>query len=128
VQPTDTARTVFFSVVLAALVGAVIASAAETAPIPVPNFALGSAAVYHVEVALVLFAAAYVPIATLWLAFQGRAFTKLTGPGGIGAEAEALGDATGAMEDAVVQLEQKVIQPLARAVTDLEQRVTNLGG
>ena len=121
-------RTVFFSAVLASLVGAIIASIAQRTPSPLPSYALGSSAVYHAEVALALFVATYLAIAVLWLTFQGRTFTKFTGPGGIGAEAEALGAATGAVGDAVGQLEAEVVEPLMRAVSDLEQRVTRQGG
>jgi hypothetical protein len=125
-EPTASARAVFFAVVLAALVAAVIGSVAQETPSPLPDYALNSSAVYHVEIALALFVASYAAIAAVWLAFQGRAFTKLTGPGGIGAEAEALGDATSAIGDAVGELQQGVIRPLAEAVTDLERRVSVL--
>jgi hypothetical protein len=111
-------------VVLAALAAAVVASIGQQEPSPAPDYALNSPAIYHVEIALALFVAAYAAIAAVWLAYQGRAFTKLTGPGGIGAEAEPLGDAI----QAVTDLEEQVVRPLVTAVGELERRVASLEG
>jgi hypothetical protein len=120
--PSPSARALFFGIVLAGLAGAVVASIAQDTPRDLPDYALNSAAVYHIEIALVLFVAVYAAIAAVWLAYQGRAFTKLTGPGGIGAEAEPLTEAI----QAVTNLEAQVGEPLVTAVEDLEQRVSNL--
>jgi hypothetical protein len=120
VQPPSTsARVLFFAIVLAGLAGAVVASIAQDTPRDVPDYALNSPAVYHMEIALALFVASYAAIAAVWLAYQGRAFTRLTGPGGIGAEAEPL-------TEAIQAVTTQVGQPLVTAVEDLDQRVSNL--
>jgi hypothetical protein len=122
-HPSDAARQVFGGAVALALIAAIVASVAAETPDPVPSYALDSPAVYHLEIALAMFVVAYAGIAAVWLAWQGRAFTKLTGPAGIGAEAEALN----VTSDAVATLQQDVITPLSEAIDDLEHRLIQAG-
>jgi hypothetical protein len=59
-------------------------------PSDVPGYALDSAAVWRTEVVVAVFVGPYLLLLATYLATQGRGFTKLIGPGGIGIEANEL--------------------------------------
>ncbi len=69
----------FWPVLLAVVPAAAAALAAEHRE---PGYALNSAWVYRLQVALAFFVGTYLLIVTLWLAYQGRSFGKVGVPGG----------------------------------------------
>jgi hypothetical protein len=84
------------------------------APKALPDVALGSRALWHLEIAAAFFVAFYLLLMMLVLGAHGRMFTKLVGPGGISAEA---GD--------IAQVEESQAELLA-AVADLQAAVQDI--
>jgi hypothetical protein len=110
-------------VVIAAACGALVGALAEP-PADLPGYALDSSTIYRLELTLAAFALVYVPLTTVFLAFQGRAFVKLTaGPASIEAEkVRALRAAAGEIQR-TASLHERDIEDLLNAVEDLAVRM-----
>jgi hypothetical protein len=121
-------RVVFAIVVLGAgAAGAVLAIRAAV-PAPVPDWALRSKSIYRLEIFLAAFIAFYAPLAVLFLAAQGRAFTKFSA-GQASIEAEELGqvgDATDSNKNALANV-QKLLRRLAAQLQEHEARLNAAG-
>lgn len=86
-------RWLFLALVILCAVASLVAGALAAVPGKVPDWALRSALVYRLEIALAAFMGLYVIVVSVRLAQQGRAFTRLSA-GAVSLEAEQLAVAT----------------------------------
>jgi hypothetical protein len=106
-----------------------------TAPKKAPDFALDSKEIWHAEIGLAFFITLYIAIVAVMLAWQGKGFTKLAGPGGLSAEADEvmkLQESSSELRNALANLQASTITnndrlvELDGAVGDLHSTVDKL--
>jgi len=106
--------------VLLALAAAVVGAVrVPVPPVGLPVVALGSMLVWRVEIAAILFVAAYAGIVTVRLAFHGHTLTRV-GSGGI--EIPPVGEAADETRAA-----QVMADGIARSVSELRAAASGLG-
>lgn len=126
-SPPGWLRAAFGVASAAAAVGALIVGLSADLPTKAPDWALNSVALHRIEVILATFGALYAILASLYLAAQGRAFTKLTAAG-TGVEAPDTLVRAAETNTAAVEVLEAVLDDLSTAVEDHEARLGLLEG
>jgi hypothetical protein len=111
-----TRRRTFLGLVVAAAALAALVSFVSDAPSKSADYALGSAAVWHFEVALATFLPMYFVLVTLLLAERGMAFTRF-----------AAGPASAEAESIAAEETNKAVAELGDQVRELTELVDDLG-